>query len=319
MIGLKLYETGYRFGSEERAQVYLTNALEPAQDFSGLMDFAVPALADEAKAVNKVKRGKRFTVVLGNPPYSGHSANKGDWIQSLLRGKEGGRFVESYFDVDGAPLRERQVKWLHDDYVKFIRLAQWQIERSGQGVVGFITNHGYLDNPTFRGVRESLAATFPASYLLDMHGNAKKRERAPDGGKDENVFDIQQGVAIGLFVSPGLSASSECNHADLWGEREGPHVASKYDWLSSNSVRSTSWSSLSPKPPLRLFVPRDDALYEEYEAGWSLADVLPVKSVGIVTARDKLAIQWTSEDMARVAADFAALESEDARTLYKLG
>ena len=318
-IGLKLYETGYRFGSEERAQVYLTNALEPSQDFSGLMHFAIPALADEALAVNKIKNEQRFTIVIGNPPYSGHSANKGDWIRGLLKGNDGDRLVESYFDVDSAPLRERQLKWLHDDYVKFIRLAHWQIERTGEGIVGFITNHSYLDNPTFRGLRESLESTFPLSYMLDLHGNAKKKEHSPDGSKDENVFDIQQGVAIGLFVSPLLSASSECNHADLWGEREGAPIASKYDWLASNSATSTSWSSLSPKPPFRLFVPRDDALYEEYEAGRSLADVFPVRSVGIVTARDKLAIQWTPEDMARVAANFAALESEDARTLYKLG
>ena len=318
-IGLKLYETGYRFGSEERAQVYLTNALDPAQDFSGLMDFAVPALAEEAKAVNEVKDGKRFTIVIGNPPYSGHSANKGDWIRGLMRGKDGDRHVESYFDVDGAPLRERQLKWLHDDYVKFIRLAHWQIERTGYGIVGFITNHSYLDNPTFRGFRESLAVTFPLSYLLDLHGNAKKKEQSPDGGRDENVFDIQQGVAIGLFVSHWLNASSECNHADLWGEREGAHIASKYDWLVSNCVGSTSWSPLSSKPPLRLFVPRDDTLYEEYQAGRSLAEVFPINSVGIVTARDKLTIQWTPEDMARVVADFTARESEDARTLYKLG
>ena len=318
-IGLKLYETGYRFASVERAQVYLTNALEPSYDFSGLMDFAIPALAEEAKAVNKVKYDKRFTIVIGNPPYSGHSSNKGDWIRGLLRGKDGDRNVESYFEVDGGPLKERQVKWLHDDYVKFIRLAHWQIERTGQGIVGFITNHGYLDNPTFRGLRESLAATFPKSYLLDLHGNSKKKERSPDGGKDENVFAIQQGVAIGLFVSSQLSALNECNHADLWGEREGARVNSKYDWLVSNCVTSTSWSSLSLRSPLRLFVSRDEALYQEFETGWSLADALPLKSVGIVTARDKLAIQWTPEDMARVAADFAARDSEDARTFYKLG
>ena len=110
-IGLKLYETGYRFGSGERAQVYLTNALEPAQDFSGLMDVAIPALAREAQAVNKVKEGQRFTIVIGNPPYSGHSANKGDWIRGLLRGEDGDRLVESYFEVDGAPLNERNPKW----------------------------------------------------------------------------------------------------------------------------------------------------------------------------------------------------------------
>ena len=140
-ISLKLYETGYRFGSEERAQVYLTNALEPAHDFSGLMEFAIPALAHEAQAVNQVKDGQRFTVVIGNPPYSGHSANKGEWIRDLLRGSAGDGRVENYFEVDGGPLNERNPKWLNDDYVKFIRLAHWQIERTGRGVVGFITNH----------------------------------------------------------------------------------------------------------------------------------------------------------------------------------
>ena len=202
-ISLKLYETGYLFGSHERARLYLTNALESAQDFSqGALDFAIPALADEAQAVNEIKRDARFTVIIGNPPYSGHSANKGAWIRELLRGSAGTQRAENYFEVDGGPLNERNPQWLNDDYVKFIRLASWQIERTGRGVLGFITNHSYLDNPTFRGMRESLAATFPRAHLLDLHGNTKKKDRAPDGGKDENVFDIQQGVAIGLFTCP---------------------------------------------------------------------------------------------------------------------
>ena len=158
-IGLKLYETGYRFETEERARVYLTNALEPAQMQMTMPDFA--ALAREAEAVNDAKRRHRFTVVIGNPPYSGHSANKGDWIRTLLRGNDGERLVENYFAVGGASLNERNPKWLNDDYVKFIRLAHWQIERTGRGLVGFITNHSYLDSPTFRGMRESLAASFP--------------------------------------------------------------------------------------------------------------------------------------------------------------
>ena len=175
-IGLKLYETGYRFGSDERARVYLTNALESAQDFSqGAFDFAIPALADEAQAVNEVKRAARFTVIIGNPPYSGHSANKGAWIRELLRGSAGTLRVENYFEVDGGPLNERNPKWLNDDYVKFIRLAHWQIERTGLGLLGFITNHSYLDNLTFRGMRESLAATFPRAHLLDLHGTRRKR------------------------------------------------------------------------------------------------------------------------------------------------
>ena len=314
-IGLKLYETGYRFASDERARVYLTNSLEPAQDQLRLPD--VDALAREAQAVDEAKRNGRFTVVLGNPPYSGHSANKGEWIRNLLRPDNA---AASYFAVDGGPLDERNPKWLNDDYVKFLRLAQWTIDRTGRGLLGFITNHSYLDNPTFRGMRESLAESFPRMFLLDLHGNAKKKERAPDGGPDENVFDILQGVAVGLFAKPVMRHSPECRHADLWGPREpGTRVAGKYTVLGGNDVISTEWDLLNPKSPLRLFIPRDDALLEEYEAGWKLTDIFPINSVGIVTARDKLAIQWTPEDMARVAADFAARPTEAARKFYNLG
>ncbi len=321
-IGLKLYETGYRFGSDERARVYLTNALESEQDFSqGAFDFAIPALADEAQAVNEVKRAARFTVIIGNPPYSGHSANKGAWIRELLRGSAGTLRVENYFEVDGGPLNERNPKWLNDDYVKFFRLAHWQIERTGRGVLGFITNHSYLDNPTFRGMRESLTATFPRAHLLDLHGNAKKKERAPDGGKDENVFDIQQGVAVGLFTCSPSGTEPICpayNHADVWGVREQTGGAGKYDRLVASDVASTEWQALSLKAPLRLFVPRDETLNDEYRAGWKLTNVFPVHSVGIVTARDKLAIRWTADEMSRVAKDFSERDSEEARSFYQL-
>ena len=322
-IGLKLYETGYRFGSDERARVYLTNALESAQDFSqGAFDFAIPALADEAQAVNEIKRDARFTVIIGNPPYSGHSATKGTWIRELLRGSAGNRRVENYFEVDGGSLNERNPKWLNNDYVKFIRLAHWQIECTGRGVIGFITSNSYLDSPTFRGMRESLAATFPRAHLLDLHGNANKKDRAPDGGKDENVFDIKEGVAIGLFTCPPvgpLRFSRAYNHADVWGVREQADGTGKYDRLVASDAASTEWQALSPKPPLRLFVPRDDALHDEYEAGAPISTIFPVNSVGIVTARDKLAIQWTAEDMGRIAEDFSARGTEAARTFYDLG
>ena len=170
---------------------------------------------------------------LGNPPYSGHSANKGKWIQDLLRGKDGTAPTGNYFQVDGAKLEERNSKWLNDDYVKFIRYAQRRIERTGEGVLGFVTNHSYLDNPTFRGMRQSLLETFDEIYLLDLHGNAKKKESSPDGGKDENVFDIQQGVAIGLFVKHKQSSKTQAQvyHADLYGEREPAFGTGKYAWL----------------------------------------------------------------------------------------
>ena len=169
-ISLKLYETRYRFRSEERAQVYLTNALEPAQDFSELMDFAIPALADEAKAVNLVKDQRRFTVVIGNPPYAGHSANKSQWIAEL---------IDDYKKGFPELKKPAQAKWLSDDYVKFIRFAQSLIERTGAGTLGFISNHSYLDNPTFRGMRVSLLREFSEIRILDLHGNSKKQEAYP--------------------------------------------------------------------------------------------------------------------------------------------
>ena len=320
-IGLKLFETGYRFGSEERAQVYLTNALEPARDFSGLMDFAVPALADEARAVNEVKRKERFTVVMGNPPYSGHSANKGTWIRDLLRGVDGGEATGSYFQVDGEALDERNPKWLNNDYVKFTRYADRSIERTGTGVLGFVTSHSYLASPTFRGMRQSLMDTFDEVHLLDLHGNSNKKERTPEGGKDENVFDIQEGVAVGLFVRPpdGPDGPGRVLHGDLWGKREEGLEGGKYGWLASNSAASTPRTELAPKPPRYWLVPRDESLADEYEAGWRLTDVFPVNSVGITTARDKLAVRLTSDEMKQVAANFAKLSEDDARSLYNLG
>ena len=198
-IGLKLYETGYHFNGDERARVYLTNALEPPSDVQLTLDF-LHALANEAAAVTEIKQNQRFTVVIGNPPYSGLSINKGPWIEGLLKGRlPDGTTTESYYHVNGEPLGERKV-WLQDDYVKFIRLSQWLLDRTGVGVHGYITNHGYLHNPTFRGMRWSLMQSFQRIRVLDLHGNLKKKEVAPEGEHDVNVFDIQQGVAIGLFT-----------------------------------------------------------------------------------------------------------------------
>ncbi|MFP5374524.1 MAG: N-6 DNA methylase, partial [Gammaproteobacteria bacterium] len=190
-LGLELEQSGYDFRSDERLGVFLTNSLEEAHELTGLPLFT-QWLAEESRAASNIKRDAPVMVVLGNPPYSGHSANTGEWIAGLLRGHDSlnKRDTENYFEVDGKPLGERNPKWLNDDYVKFIRFAQWRIEQTGHGVLGFVTNHGYLDNPTFRGMRESLMRGFDEIYLLDLHGNSKKKETAPDGGKDENVFDI---------------------------------------------------------------------------------------------------------------------------------
>ncbi len=189
-LGLQLAETGYDFKSDERLGIYLTNTLEESYEESKLL--FVEWLVQEAQAADRVKHDAPVMVVLGNPPYSGHSANKGAWIKELLHGKDSltGAKVGSYFEVDGQDLGERNPKWLNDDYVKFIRFAQWRIEQTGYGILAFISNHGYLDNPTFRGMRQSLMHSFDDIYVLDLHGNSKKKERSPDGSKDENVFDI---------------------------------------------------------------------------------------------------------------------------------
>jgi N-6 DNA Methylase len=216
-LGLQLAETGYDFKSNERLRVYLTNTLEEGFE-GGKLPFA-EWLVDEATAAGNVKHDAPVMVVIGNPPYSGTSVNKGTWIIGLLHDKS-----SNYFEVDDKPLGEQNPKYLLDDYVKFIRFAQWRIERTGYGILAFITNHGYLDNPTFRGMRQSLMKSFDEIYILNLHGNSKKKERAPDGTKDENVFDIQQGVAVGIFVKMQSKSNKFTNatiyHADLWGPRE---------------------------------------------------------------------------------------------------
>ncbi len=314
-------EAGAAMPGGERLNVFLTNTLEePAEAEKGQRILFSHPIAEESASADAVKRDKPVMVVLGNPPYSGHSANAGKWISGLLRGKDGIETTGNYFHVDGGPLGERNPKWLNDDYVKFIRYAQRRIERTGEGILAFVTNHSYLDNPTFRGMRQSLRDTFDEMYMLDLHGNAKKRERAPGGGKDENVFDIQQGVAIALFVKTngGTDRPARIFHADLWGEREAGPQNGKYGWLAANDVRTTDWAELAPKSPHYLFIPRDETLAGEYEAGWSVTDMFPVNSVGIVTARDKLTIRWTRDEVKKVAADFAELPEEEARSSYNL-
>jgi predicted helicase len=185
-----LEELGYRMEDDERVKYYLTNTLEMKEldesKFPGMS-----SLSHESHEAGKVKKQVPILVVLGNPPYSGHSSNTGQWISDVIK---------EYYQVDGKPLGEKNPKWLQDDYVKFIRFSQWKIDQAGEGVLGFITNHSYLDNPTFRGMRQSLMNSFDEIYILDLHGNSLKKERAKDGSKDENVFDIMQGVAICFMI-----------------------------------------------------------------------------------------------------------------------
>ncbi|HSN86494.1 MAG TPA: type ISP restriction/modification enzyme, partial [Thermoanaerobaculia bacterium] len=260
----------------------------------------MPSLSREARTAAAVKRDRRICVVLGNPPYSGHSANRTGKDDSL----------RGYYEVDGRPLGEKNPKWLQDDYVKFLRLAQLRIEEAGEGIVGLVINHGYLDNSTFRGLRRSLMNSFDEIYLLDLHGNRRKRETSPEGGTDENVFDIEQGVSILLAVKkPGAKLPLPRNggegrgeggrdqivaRADLWGNR-----AKKLRWLAARTVESTSWTDLAPRAPSYLFVERDARLEELYVRGIPLPEIFPERSVGVLTARDAFVMDFDLEPLRR--------------------
>jgi hypothetical protein len=302
-IGLKLFETGYRFGTDERARIYLTNALEPGEREPKLIAFE--ALAHEAAAVNEIKWNKRFTVVIGNPPYAGESANEGAWISSLIR---------DYHSIQGESLGEANPRWLQDDYVKFIRLTQFALGNAGIGIVSLITNHAYLDNATFRGARFSLLSTFEAGWFLDLHGNTKKKERQPDGSTDVNVFEIQQGVAVCFLLKRGLHSQNFVKHADLFGSRE-----CKYKILTDTSLISTQWNPLNPINPFYLLIPQDQTLFSEYQSFIKITDAMPVHSNGVVTARDHLCISWSEKESWNTVQTFIALKPEEARQSYQLG
>ena len=189
-LDMQLQKTGYKPKDNRRLRIYLTNSLEEAHSKTTI-PFA-QWLSDEANEASHIKQDIPVMVVLGNPPYSGESQNSSKWIDRLLN--------DYKKEPSGIKLQEKNSKWINDDYVKFIRLGQYFIEKNGEGILAFINNHSFLDNPTFRGMRYSLLKTFDKIYILDLHGNAKKKETTLDGGKDENVFDIQQGVSINIFV-----------------------------------------------------------------------------------------------------------------------
>ncbi len=263
------------------------------------------SLSEESHLAGKVKKEQPVLVILGNPPYSGHSSNIGEWISSEIK---------AYFQVDGKPLGEKNPKWLQDDYVKFIRFAQWKIEQAGEGILGFITNHSYLDNPTFRGMRQSLMQSFDEIYILDLHGNSLKKERCPDGSKDENVFDIQQGVAIAVFIKKkGLK--KKISHSELWGVRED-----KYDWLNKHDIKTTKWKKINPASEFYLFIPRDEGLLKLYDTYPKITNIFPVNSVGIVTSRDGFVIDNDKEVLKRRIRMFKdkKLPDEIIRQTFKL-
>lgn len=274
-----LSETGYIHNIDRRIKVYLTNSLEEYhEDIDNLFS---QWLSQEANEASRIKRDTPVMVLLGNPPYNGSSTNNGKWIMDLMK---------SYKKEPGGktPLNERNPKWLNDDYVKFIRMAQFFIEQNGFGIIAYINPHGFLDNPTFRGMRWELLRAFDFIYTIDLHGNSKKKEVAPDGSKDENVFDIMQGVSINFFIKTGKKKKNTLGrifHFDLYGKRD-----CKYSFLNENSISSVKYQELKPQPPMYFFVPKNLELEKEYNEGFSIDELFKISSMGITTAFDQFNI-----------------------------
>jgi len=248
-------------------------------------------------------------VLLGNPPFSTLSTTTNDWIAGLVRGNDQ---IRGYVRANGQSLGERKT-WLHDDYVKFIRLAQWHVEQAGAGIIGFVTNHGFLDNATFHLMRHELLRVFPRIEIIDLHGNRKKCEQSPDGSPDENLFGLDQGVAISLFCRPTSLArsasegnpSSTITHSELWGSRTSKLAA-------ISQLPTSEGKIVQPQAPDWLFLPsRQKKRQAEYDAAWSLADAMPVHTTAPVTARDHFVVAFTAEELRARIKDFRDLSIPD--------
>ena len=265
---------------DERINVFLTNTLERISEQIALP--MMPKLAEEANRAQEVKDSP-VLVITGNPPYSVTSQNKGEWIVDL---------INSYKQINGEKLKEQNLKVLLDDYVKFFRFAQWKMKSAEHGIVAIITNHGFLDNPTFRAMRKSLLDAFDTLYFLDLHGNANKKETAPDGGKDENVFDIQQGVAISILVKNPKSKQKGVFRADFYGKRD-----EKYNACLENDINTMPWKKVTPTAPFYLFIPRDEKAAKKYEKFYSVKDMFIAQSTGIKSHRDHFAFAFDPDEI----------------------
>jgi len=307
-MDMLLTDTGYKPTDDQRFRIFLTNSLEEAHPDTQTLFSSW--LSDEADQANAIKRDAPVMVVMGNPPYSGESANKGEWIMNLM---------EDYKKEPGGKekLKERNPKWINDDYVKFMRFGQHFIDKNGSGILAFINPHGFLDNPTFRGMRWNLLKTYDKIYTIDLHGNSKKKETALDGSVDQNVFDIMQGVSINLFIKTGrkkVDELAEVFHYDLFGKRE-----LKYDFLSNNTIKTIDYKKLPNVAPNYFLVNKDFDIQEVYDKGFKINDLFTLNNVGIVTARDSFTIHKSENDLIKTIEDFLILDDETARIKYELG
>ncbi|MCB0539721.1 MAG: DNA methyltransferase, partial [Bacteroidetes bacterium] len=301
-LDLLLTETGFTPTSNQRFRVYLTNSLEEHHQDTGTL-FA-NWLSSEANEANHIKRDTPVMCVIGNPPYAVSSTNKNDWIENLI----------ADYKKD---LNEKSYNSLSDDYVKFIRYGQHYIEKNGSGVLAYISNNSFIDGIVFRQMRKHLLECFDKIYILDLHGNSKKKEISPDGSPDQNVFDIMQGVSINIFVKIGIKKKNDLGQvfkSSLFGRR-----TFKYEFLNSNGLNSLNWNIIKSSEPNHFFVEKDFKGEEEYLKGISVNELFTLNNVGVVTARDAFTLHFSKQSLFTTIQKFMSLTDEESRTYFGLG
>jgi len=299
-LDLLLMETGYKPTTEKqkRFNIFLTNSLEEYHEQTGSLFSTY--LANESKEADRIKKETPVMVVMGNPPYAVSSSNKSNWIQNLIQDYK-------------KNLNERKIN-LDDDYIKFIRYGQHYIEKNGEGILAYISNNSFIDGITHRQMRKSLLECFDKIYILDLHGNSKKKEVCPDGSKDENVFDIMQGVSINIFIKKkeNFKKLAEVFHADLYGKRDF-----KYSFLNDNNLKSIKWNKLDYIEPYYFFVPKDFEAIEEYEKYFKVDKLFSERVSGVETVRDKITIHFDKGSLKKVIDDFVKLDQAEIAEKYK--
>lgn len=295
-LNMVLRETGFTQQSDRRLRIYLTNSLEEHNADTGTLFSA--AISQESNEASHIKRDCPVMVMIGNPPYSVSSCNRSPWILNLLDDYKKG-------------LNERKIN-LDDDYIKFIRLGQDYVSKNGEGILAYISANSFIDGITHRQMRKSLMQTFDRIYILDLHGNARKQETTPEGNKDENVFDIMQGVSINIFVKNGTHSDKEAEvfHFDLYGLRDD-----KYEFLNTHCLGNTLWKQLQPETPYYFFVPKDFGDQVEYEKGFKIDKVMPVYNSGIQTKRDKINVFFSEKERRDLLSTFQMLNAETISNL----
>lgn len=297
-----LEELGYRLAEDERCKLYLTNTLE-MEELEQTELPGMASLSEESHLAGHVKKKQPILVIIGNPPYSVSSANKSD-------------FIDKEMELYKKDVREeKNIQPLSDDYIKFLRFAHWKVDKAGEGIIGMITNNSYLSGLIHRGMRKTLLESFNEIYIVNLHGNSRLGEKCPDGSKDENVFDIMQGVSIAIFVkSCKQKGPGKVFYQDVYGLRKN-----KYDYLENNDLRSTEWKELQPHEPYYFFEKKDFAEQDKYNSFLAISDIFDVFSEGVKTHRDHFVVGFTKEEIVnRLRLFKGTLQDEFVRDALKL-